>query len=410
MATLFYSWQSDTPSKTNRNFIRNALDWAVKRTAKGVDVEEALRIDQDTQGVPGNPEIANTILRKIDGCDIFVPDLTFVAKTADGKPVPNPNVLIELGYAMKSKGDAQFIFVMNEAFGRAEEGLPFDLQHKRWPLRYTLSEDASPETRRQVREQLAKNFTEAIRTILDSGVLRSEPETPPFQEVSPVWKSSTFLHDGEQLASRGTGEKALKIVWHNGPQAFLRFIPTTTVAERTPFRLQELAEEGPLIPFGGNPSCYMERNKYGAVVFVLPKEESPSNTTGFTQVFKSGEIWGVSATLSQMKRDGVSFIPSTGIEKDFEGGLTNYLRFARYVLALDVPLRFIAGLSDVEGFTMALPQGHFRFAGQVVEEEVVYKGIVNDHSASVHELLLPFFQQVWEACGLERPEGFRSQR
>jgi hypothetical protein len=37
----------------------------------------------------------DTIFRKIDGTAIFVPDLTFVGKRADGRPTPNPNVLIE---------------------------------------------------------------------------------------------------------------------------------------------------------------------------------------------------------------------------------------------------------------------------------------------------------------------------
>lgn len=36
-----------------------------------------LEIDQDTQGVPGSPPIAETILAKIDVADIFVADLTF---------------------------------------------------------------------------------------------------------------------------------------------------------------------------------------------------------------------------------------------------------------------------------------------------------------------------------------------
>jgi hypothetical protein len=43
--------------------------------------------------VPGTPPITDTILKKIQNCDIFVPDVTFVASTAGGKLVPNPNVM-----------------------------------------------------------------------------------------------------------------------------------------------------------------------------------------------------------------------------------------------------------------------------------------------------------------------------
>jgi hypothetical protein len=68
------------------------------RIGEDTTVEEAIRqltVDRDTKGVPGSPPIVDTIFRKIDGTAIFVPDLTFVGKRADGRPTPNPNVLIE---------------------------------------------------------------------------------------------------------------------------------------------------------------------------------------------------------------------------------------------------------------------------------------------------------------------------
>ncbi|NSZ75042.1 hypothetical protein G6L74_14925 [Agrobacterium tumefaciens] len=43
-------------------------------------------------GVPGTPNISETILNKIRECEIFVGDVTFVAKTEGGKQIPNPNV------------------------------------------------------------------------------------------------------------------------------------------------------------------------------------------------------------------------------------------------------------------------------------------------------------------------------
>ena len=90
MGTVFYSWQSDTPNNVNRGFIRDALDKAIKKVNKTLEVEDAdredkLKLDQDTAGVPGMPEIANTIFRKIEKCSIFIPDLTFVGNTEIGK-------------------------------------------------------------------------------------------------------------------------------------------------------------------------------------------------------------------------------------------------------------------------------------------------------------------------------------
>src|SRR6266446_241494 len=106
-ATVFYSWQSDTPAKLNRSFIEKALDAAIKRIKSDATLEPAVRgtelaVDKDTQGVPGSPPIAQTILAKIDDCVAFVGDLTFVgnslpALTSRQRFFSNPNVLIEYG-------------------------------------------------------------------------------------------------------------------------------------------------------------------------------------------------------------------------------------------------------------------------------------------------------------------------
>ena len=127
MGTIFYSWQSDTLNKVNRNFIKDALEKAVKNLNRSMNLEEAIRFDQDTKDIPGTPEIANTIFEKIENCEVFVPDLTIVAKTKKNRQVSNPNVLLELGYAMKSIGSKRVIAIMNEDYGTAKEGLPFDL-------------------------------------------------------------------------------------------------------------------------------------------------------------------------------------------------------------------------------------------------------------------------------------------
>lgn len=412
MATIFYSWQSDTPSKTNRGFIRDALDRAIKRIATDFDVEDALRVDQDTQGVPGNPPIADTILRKIDACDIFVPDLTFVAKTERGKPVPNPNVLIELGYAMKSKGDnLPSIFVMNEAFGQVEEGLPFDLRHKRRPICYTLPDDAPAETLRQVREQLVKDLTGAIRTILDSGIIQAGQQ-PSFQEMQPVWKSSSFLQDGDLFVQHvppfglDRQDRASNIFWRNVPQAFLRLIPTKPTTERSSSKLRQLVREHNLIPFGGTLSAWTGRNEYGAVIYDAKDQKRQTAVDCISQVFKNGEIWGIDKRML----DG-NVIPSSSLEIDFEATLSNYLQFAQHGLLLDLPLKFVAGLSDVKGFRLGLPPNKWgeEFRGPVVDDVVVDEGVIDDYGTSIHELLLPFFRMVWDACDCPRPEWFRKQ-
>jgi hypothetical protein len=109
MHKIFFSWQSDTPTEWGRNFVERALTEAATNLAKDLTVEESIRdsglaIDKDTKGVSGTPPIVETIFKKIDGALAYVADLTFVGERRDGRPTPNPNVLVEYGWALKSLG------------------------------------------------------------------------------------------------------------------------------------------------------------------------------------------------------------------------------------------------------------------------------------------------------------------
>ena len=93
--TIFWAWQSDSPTEINKDFIRIALQDAADRINADSNLGVTITVDSDTEGVPGTPRVTDTILSKIEKCDIFFPDVTFVAKTGDGKHIPNPNVMTE---------------------------------------------------------------------------------------------------------------------------------------------------------------------------------------------------------------------------------------------------------------------------------------------------------------------------
>src|SRR5687768_8123345 len=125
MRTVFYSWQSDLANATNRGFIEECLDRAIKELHEedGVKVLEA---DRDTKGQSGSPDIAETIFDKIDRCSAFLADMSFIngpkAEQPDASPVipcdctrltPNPNVMAEWGRATKAVGFERIIAVLN---------------------------------------------------------------------------------------------------------------------------------------------------------------------------------------------------------------------------------------------------------------------------------------------------------
>ena len=152
---IFYSWQSDRSDDVCRRFARIALEDAI--AAIQPTIPAAIVLDSDTAGIAGTPPVSKTILRKIRNCDVFVGDVSFVATTAGGKSVPNPNVLTEYGYARALLDDERVVLVMNEAFG-PPTALPFDLAHLRHPAGWNLPEAASAADRRRLRAAFGKRM------------------------------------------------------------------------------------------------------------------------------------------------------------------------------------------------------------------------------------------------------------
>ena len=185
--TLFFSWQSDLPSATNRTFIEHALEDAVQaiRNDKSLEVDPV--IDRDTLGVPGSPDIVGAVLEKIERAKIFVCDVSIINRRPEPRYVPNPNVLLELGYAMRAVGPQQIIMILNTAFGMVE-WLPFDIRSKK-VITYCMPEechDRVPECKR-----LATDLANEIQNILSN--------SEPFSSI----KRQAWTENGEALAQKG---------------------------------------------------------------------------------------------------------------------------------------------------------------------------------------------------------------
>ncbi len=76
-------------------------------------MKDALHLDHDRKGVPGSPDLMQEIFAKIDDAAVVVADVTPVSTIpARGdeqkeKRNMNPNVAIELGYALKTRDRLQ---------------------------------------------------------------------------------------------------------------------------------------------------------------------------------------------------------------------------------------------------------------------------------------------------------------
>src|SRR5437763_1798424 len=125
---IFWAWQSDLHPKTSRHFVNSCLEEAIDQLNDAREISEpdeqlqGMELDHDRKDVSGSPDLAAEILKKIADATVFVADVTPVGQGAPrktregeekGKKLMNPNVAIELGYALRSLTTNRILMVMN---------------------------------------------------------------------------------------------------------------------------------------------------------------------------------------------------------------------------------------------------------------------------------------------------------
>lgn len=153
---VFYSWQSDLPNNTNRGFLEDCIKKALKELNMSDTYDIEFSIDKDTKDERGTPHIAETIFSKIEKSKLFIADVSIINSDYHKRKNPNPNVLIELGYAAKVLGWKRIICIFNTDYGSFED-LPFDIKFRR-PLCYSLNGKNKSEVKKHVIEAIKSNI------------------------------------------------------------------------------------------------------------------------------------------------------------------------------------------------------------------------------------------------------------
>lgn len=162
---IFYSWQLDTNPKANKYFINSCLEKAIKEIKSDKTINLIPRLDKDTDAKTGSPDIVESILNKIDACNVFVSDITIInfdrtSKLLRRKFTPNPNVMFELGYALNRLSWDRIICLNNSAISDISF-MPFDLRKNRISQFYC----DNPKSKEQSNE-LTQLLVKAIKAII----------------------------------------------------------------------------------------------------------------------------------------------------------------------------------------------------------------------------------------------------
>lgn len=428
MPTVFFSWQIDTRPTEGRNFLDRVLERAIQQVSADIDLEEAARegleLDRDTKGVAGQPPIVETIFKKIDQAAVFVPDLTFTSKRLDGRPAPNPNVLIEYGWALRSLGHSRMVPIMNIAYGEPGDQMPFDMRHLRHPILYNLPDGADDATRRAERERLTKVLAEALRNVLGSEEYRASlpkpPAPPAFAAVSPKDGPARFRPPGEPLGMsqphfpHSLSEQSRAVSLVDGPALWLRLMPIAAPGRDWLVSDIEKAanggEDGFLPPLRRAYRSYdYLRAEDGFGVYEAGGPEGPTRAVVF--VFTTGEVWTIEASLVSEAKDYSRFGRRPGVptmEQEFKTALHRYDRLLKR-LGLKRPFRWIAGYDGIVGAGLYYdpPPGLVGLAagpvGTAVADRVEATGLLEE-GVSPAAALKPLFVKLFDICGLTRPD------
>lgn len=414
MKTVFYAWQSDLPNRQNRSFIERCLERAIEKINATVPPEKHLILDKDTQGVAGMPIVSEVIFAKIQSCAVFVGDLSFVTMAGEKRPSPNPNVLIELGYALASLGDRRIVALFNSAFGDTYD-LPFDLRNRRFPLAYSVKESDSADTLSREREKLIDRLWVALAEAAKHAPNEPDAAVPailPSHAAKPV-QDYAFAIDGQIArtpARDDEGRASEYVFWHQNPSLWLRIVPHLNKRYRRA-QLEALvrAAANPLNVLGGSRAREIALNEYGLIILGFDGNEPETIATRLSQVFLTGEIWGINRLILEPKRTQPrNFqIPWPEVADTLENSLANYLQFANETLGLDYPLSVIMGLAHVRDAVFLRktkgssgdPKTPRSFESQIVRLQ-----LIREPGSQSRDIFQPLYEAIFEACGLDYSE------
>lgn len=174
--TIFYSWQSDLSKDLCQSAIRQSIRSAINKI-EAEQSDQHLFLDEATRNKPGSPNIPQSIFEKISASDIFICDLTTINEDYNtGKKTPNPNVLIELGFAIAHLGWDRIIMVCNTNYGTFPDDLPFDIdRHRATPFKVKEKNDNNGKG----------DLTAKLKLAIEEVVNNSPPKPSEKRKISP---------------------------------------------------------------------------------------------------------------------------------------------------------------------------------------------------------------------------------
>lgn len=188
------------------------------------------------------------------------------------------------------------------------------------------------------------------------------------------------------------------------PRAFyLRLMPTSTLAE--PLRVTTLidltqrrrAQVLTRTMYGSVPG----RNRFGAISYE-PHGNSPI-PVGLTQLFRNGEIWGVSGEFAARYKNAL-IVPMVNVENIYQRVLANFISIANDDLKIAPPYQVELGATGLKDMRVSLPQPANPWddvSEPVYENDLKVRRVLSDTDIATHTAILKeFLDKLYDIAGV----------
>ncbi len=414
---LFCSWQTETPPKTGRQFIRDALREAAEQLQFAADIAEPDRyrrqLDQDGERVPGDPELVRGILQQIEACALLVADVTAVGRSSSGTDgadagggsgLIDSDVAIELGYALRALGEHRLLRVFNAHYGRLEE-LSFNVRNHSGAVGFTLAPTADRQEIAAEKIRFIAQLVGALGACLQGAKPGAESTATP-----TTFSRAAYFKAGAALAHVGGPEREIHYSFQTDRLCYLRLTPQPKLERALPpAALEQALDQAPLLS-RHRAKAMSSRNDHGAVRFEpeVHPDVAPGRLAATTQLFASGELWSIGAGMIVHEHGEapswikLPYLSSIVLERIYYDHLRSLVAFAGQYLSLSPPWQVECGLAGVQGVHLGISAEEIR--GPIQKPEVtLQRGLKNDDPAAMDRILLEFFGSVHAAAGHPRP-------
>ena len=267
-------------------------------------------------------------------------------------------------------------------------------------------------------DRLATSSDKGLDSVIEElikAIRRDDPASNPDHSRSGVGRAAEFIETpsstniaffwapSEVLATVRSGSDAIDYRFDEPRAFYLRLMPTSTLAE--PLRVTTLidltqrrrAQVLTRTMYGSVPG----RNRFGAISYE-PHGNSPI-PVGLTQLFRNGEIWGVSGEFAARYKNAL-IVPMVNVENIYQRVLANFISIANDDLKIAPPYQVELGATGLKDMRVSLPQPANPWddvSEPVYENDLKVRRVLSDTDIATHTAILKeFLDKLYDIAGV----------